>query len=116
MDAKDGERGYNTDPARGADTFVPFKQVWYGVIKANGSFNNIGFKPKYLMGMSVTSTQHRMTGWTWDADSPNIIYWGYYTMVAEGYIANTYLTIHADGFAYTDSNDTGATMRILAVG
>ncbi len=25
-DIKDGERGYNTDPARGADTFVPFNK------------------------------------------------------------------------------------------
>lgn len=24
LDSKDGERGYNTDPARGADTFTPF--------------------------------------------------------------------------------------------
>lgn len=27
LDVKDGERGYNTDPARGADTFVPFRKV-----------------------------------------------------------------------------------------
>lgn len=26
LDEHDGERGYNTDPARGADTFHPFKQ------------------------------------------------------------------------------------------
>ena len=26
LDEHDGERGYNTDPARGADTFCPFKQ------------------------------------------------------------------------------------------
>ena len=25
LDVKDGERGYNSDPARGADTFNPFK-------------------------------------------------------------------------------------------
>ena len=27
LDEHDGERGYNTDPARGADTFVPFRKV-----------------------------------------------------------------------------------------
>lgn len=27
LDEKDGERGYNTDPARGADTFHPFRKV-----------------------------------------------------------------------------------------
>ena len=26
LDEHDGERGYNTDPARGADTFYPFKK------------------------------------------------------------------------------------------
>lgn len=26
LDEKDGERGYNSDPARGADTFTPFKR------------------------------------------------------------------------------------------
>ena len=26
LDSKDGERGYNTDPARGADTFIPFSK------------------------------------------------------------------------------------------
>lgn len=25
LDVKDGERGYNSDPARGADTFTPFR-------------------------------------------------------------------------------------------
>lgn len=28
-DIKDGQQGYNTDPARGADTFHPFKNVEY---------------------------------------------------------------------------------------
>ena len=28
-DIKDGQKGYNTDPARGADTFHPFKNVEY---------------------------------------------------------------------------------------
>lgn len=27
LDEHEGERGYNTDPARGADTFVPFRKT-----------------------------------------------------------------------------------------
>lgn len=32
LDAQNGERGYNPDPARGADTFIPFNKGKIGLI------------------------------------------------------------------------------------
>ncbi len=41
-DMKDGERRYNTDPARGADTFVPFKHAitpkFIGYVNSAGTY------------------------------------------------------------------------------
>ncbi len=37
LDVKDGERGYNTDPARGADTFSPFKRKPQIVLIGSGN-------------------------------------------------------------------------------
>lgn len=40
-DVQDGVRGYNTDPGRGADTFVPFKKspILIGSRSGNGTIN-----------------------------------------------------------------------------
>ena len=37
LDVKDGERGYNSDPARGADTFSPFKRKPQIVLIGSGN-------------------------------------------------------------------------------
>ena len=42
-DVQNGERGYNTDPARGADTFFPFKSAGYSIPSAmsiGGQYNS----------------------------------------------------------------------------
>lgn len=49
LDEKDGKRGYNTDPARGADTFVPFSN--YNV-KASAA----GITPTSANGTSISIT------------------------------------------------------------
>lgn len=45
-DIKDGKRGYNTDAARGADTFVPFKR---GLTFVSGSLELAGGSSKTII-------------------------------------------------------------------
>ena len=41
-DIKDGERGFNTDPARGADTFIPFSSAEsIHILSADGTYKNL---------------------------------------------------------------------------
>ena len=57
FDYKDGKYGYNTDPNRGADTFVPFSSGVYGTFtptNATETYNiDLGFRPKALMIMNA---------------------------------------------------------------
>ena len=48
LDEHDGERGYNTDPARGADTFNPFKQY-----EAKASAMGINSVPSSSVSITV---------------------------------------------------------------
>lgn len=51
LDVKDGERGYNSDPARGADTFRPFKIPLQKIHLGNGTSNSARtFSAKSIKG------------------------------------------------------------------
>lgn len=54
MDYHDGKYGVNTDPERGADTFIPFKsdlKRFYTTITGTSALTQytVGFKPKIIL-------------------------------------------------------------------
>lgn len=90
-DLKDGKRGYNTDAARGADTFVPFKR---GLTFVTGS-GVMGYgdktivtieKPKLIIAFTQVSdlmgyANNRPTGVYLTDDDYNVLVWqGSYTI------------------------------------
>ncbi len=62
-DIKDGERGYNTDPARGADTFIPFRGMKSSnILKIINALNNASSYTREINISGVTGVSNRIQG------------------------------------------------------
>lgn len=64
-DEKDGIAGYNTDPARGADTFVPFSRMLYKKvpIQQGGFAITLDFQPQFI-AIHADNIPNKITGYT----------------------------------------------------
>ena len=64
-DEKDGVAGYNTDPARGADTFVPFSRMLYKKvpIQQGGFAITLDFQPQFI-AIHADNIPNKITGYT----------------------------------------------------
>lgn len=62
FDYKNGKYGYNTNPNRGADTFVPFKNgsLWFSVFTSNISEVNCGFQPDIIVRFINAASNYPM--------------------------------------------------------
>ncbi len=86
-DVQNGVRGYNTDAARGADTFYPFSETKYDVVMTVIPENytiTIGYKPSFLAIVFIP-----YEGWNYCVSS---IY------RTDGMSVNSYLEITNTGF------------------
>lgn len=99
MDYHDGKYGVNTDPQRGADTFIPFsncEKFYSSQITFPNSITSkrvdFGFKPDlFLLGLNV--------------DNSNAVWW-YDSELNNGYIVYNGHLNHAFPFGSWDSTST----------
>lgn len=89
-DIKDGERGYNTDPARGADTFIPFLK---------GDF----YKFCYSLSNSKSQLASANTRFTVDKNKK---YKALIIAAPNGYDANTLTILKNNTQIYTRTSGT----------